>query len=206
MCLMALTIHARAVRPRVGYVDMGLSVKWATCNLGATKPEECGDYYAWGETQTKTSYDWPEYKWCNGTYDSLIKYNTKSSYGDVDDKTELDAADDVARVKLGGKWHIPTDAEWTELRTNCTWTWTTQGGMNGYKVTSKINGNSIFIPAAGRMTDTYDYVGTLGFYWSASLVTVQPFRAWQVIIYADKVRRYQYFYRCHGFSVRPVTE
>ena len=132
------------------YVDLGLpsGLKWATCNVGATAPEEYGDYFAWGETETKATYDLSNYKWCNGTYESMTKYCTNSEYGIVDNKTTLELSDDAARVNWGGSWRMPTKAEQDELRNtdNCTWEWTTQNGVNGYKVTSKKNGNSIFLP------------------------------------------------------------
>ena len=189
------------------YVDLGLSVKWATCNVGATKPEEYGDYFAWGETQPKsTTYNWSTYKWCNGSYNTQTKYCTDSSHGTVDNKTTLDLSDDAARANWGGSWRMPTDAELTELRKNCTWTWTTQNGVNGYKVTSKKNDNSIFLPAAG-----YRYVysrynqGIQGCYWSSSLYTDCPYFAWLVAFSSDYVGRY-YDYRYSGFSVRPVCQ
>ena len=192
--------------PRVGYADLGLSVKWATCNFGADKPEEYGDYYAWGEIVTKMTYDWSVYKWCNGTQESLTKYNTNSSYGRVDNKAVLDAADDVATAKLGGRWRMPTDAEWTELRNKCIWTWTTQNGVNGYRVTSKINGNSIFLPAAGgRFGADLSDAGSYGRYWSSSLNTGSPNNAWRVSFYSDGVFG-NYVNRYYGQSVRPVTE
>ena len=149
-------------------VDLGLSVKWASCNVGATTPEDCGDYYAWGETEEKENYDWSTYKWCNGSYDTQTKYCTNSSYGTVDNKTTLDLEDDVAHVKWGGSWRMPTKAELDELRSNCTWTWTTQNDVNGYKVTSKTNGNSIFLPAAGWRQETSFYDSSNGRYWSSS--------------------------------------
>ena len=89
------------------YVDLGLSVKWATCNVGASKPEEYGDYFAWGETQPKSNYDWNTYKWCNGSNDTQTKYNTKSNYGTVDNKTTLDLSDDAACANWGGNWRMP---------------------------------------------------------------------------------------------------
>ena len=192
--------------PKVEYVDMGLSVKWATCNLGAKKPEEYGIYYAWGETETKMIYDWSGYKWCNGSDNSITKYNTSSSRGSVDNKTVLDAADDVARVNLSGKWRIPTDAEWTELRSICTWKWTTQNGVRGYMVTSKINGNSIFLPAAGYRRDTnLSDASSAGYYWSSSLRTDRPYRAWNVNFESGDINRSDYN-RFYGHSVRPVLE
>ena len=129
------------------YVDLGLSVKWATCNVGASKPEEYGDYFAWGETQPKDYYDWSTYKWCNGSYDTLTKYNTNSSDGTVDNKTTLDLSDDAARANWGGSWRMPTSAEQDELCNNCTWTCTKINGVEVYKVTSNINGNFIFLPS-----------------------------------------------------------
>ena len=186
------------------YVDLGLSVKWATCNMGASSPEEYGDYYAWGETETKSTYDWNTYKWCKGSENTLTKYCTDSDYGTVDNKTVLDPEDDVAHVKWGGNWRMPTDAEMTELRENCTWTWTTHGGKNGYKVTGP-SGNSIFLPAAGcRLLDSSLYsAGSYGSCWSSSLDAGFPYRAWYVYFGSSDVYRY-YGSRFCGLSVRPV--
>ena len=186
------------------YVDLGLTVKWATCNVGATKPEEYGDYFAWGETQPKSNYDWSTYKWCNGSYDTQTKYNTNSSYGTVDNKTTLDLSDDAARANWGGSWRMPTDAELTELREQCTWTWTTLNGVNGYKVISKKNGKSIFLPVAGYRDGSSLYkAGNYGYYWSSSLNTDYPYDAWYVRFNSDHVDRYSHSRYC-GFSVRPV--
>ena len=188
-----------------GAVDLGLSVKWATCNIGASSPEEYGDYYAWGETETKECYDITTYKWCNGSYNTLTKYNTKSGYGTVDNKYELEPEDDVAHVKLGGNWRMPTDAEWTELRAQCTWTWTTQNGVNGRLVTAS-NGNSIFLPAAGRRDNTtLGSVGSWGYYRSSSRNAAYPYDAWGVYFRSDQVGR-NYYGRFYGHSVRPVSE
>lgn len=154
------------------YVDLGLSVKWANMNVGASSPEEYGDYFAWGETQPKSNYNWSTYKWCNGSSPSMTKYCTFSDYGTVDNKTTLELSDDAAHVNWGGNWRMPTEAEQDELRNtnNCTWTWTIQNGVNGYKVTSKKNGNSIFLPAAGSRDDSSLYnAGSRGFYMSSSL-------------------------------------
>ena len=195
-------------------VDMGLSVKWATCNIGASKPEEYGDYYAWGETETKSNYSWQKYKWANGASNKLTKYcpANKTDYwdgtGSPDGKTVLDPEDDVAHVKLGGKWRMPTDAEWKALCSsdNCTWTWTAQNGVKGYLVTSKKNGNSIFFPAAGYRNVVYlRYTGSYGYYWSSSLGTGDPVSAWLVDYDSDDVYRVN-FDRCYGLSVRPVLE
>ena len=191
------------------WVDLGLSVKWATCNVGASKPEEYGDYFAWGETQPKSTYSWSTYKWCRGSYDTQTKYCTNSSYGTVDNKTTLEAADDAARANWGGSWRMPTDAELTELREQCTWTWTTQNGVYGYKVTSKKSGytnKSIFLPAAGyRDGSSLLDAGSSGYYWSSSLSTGYPSNAWGVYFGSDSVYRY-YDNRSYGFSVRPVCQ
>ena len=208
----SMVAPAESVDPYNGheYVDLGLSVKWATCNVGATKPEEYGDYFAWGETQPKDYYDWSTYKWCNGSYNPPTKYNTSySSYGTVDNKTQLELSDDAARANWGGSWRMPTDAELSELRDNCTWTWTTQNGVYGYKVTSKKSGytnKSIFLPAAGYRSDSsLSKAGSTGYYWSSSLYTDYPYDAWGVIFYSGRVFR-DYSNRVYGFSVRPVCQ
>ena len=186
------------------WVDLGLSVKWATCNVGATKPEEYGNYFAWGETETKTTYNWSTYKWCNGSAETQTKYCTNSDYGTVDNKTVLDLEDDAARANWGGAWRMPTDAEWTELRENCTWTWTIKNGVNGYEVKSEANGNSIFLPAAGyRVDDVLGSAGSYGNYWSSSLSTGYPDYACGVYFGSVFVDRYGSS-RFYGRSVRPV--
>ena len=188
------------------YVDLGLSVKWATCNVGAKYPDEYGDYFAWGEVEPKTEYNWSTYKWCNGSYDTQTKYCTNSSYGTVDNKTVLDAEDDAAAVNWGGAWRMPTKAEQDELRNNCTWTLTTQNGVNGYKVTSKSNGNSIFLPAAGyRYVSSLLYAGSNGYYWSSSLYTGGPNDACGLGFSSDGVG-WGSGGRYDGQSVRPVCQ
>ena len=181
------------------YVDLGLSVKWATCNVGANSPEEYGDYFAWGETQPqpKEVYDWGTYKWSNGMYDNFTKYCTDSEYGTVDYRTVLEPADDAANANWGGSWRMPTVAEQTELRTNCTWTWTTQNGVNGYTITSRTNGNSIFLPAAGRRIDS-DLYGADGscLYWSSSASTLYA--------YDLDNANWNSHERIYGQTVRPV--
>lgn len=185
-------------------IDLGLSVKWARFNLGASSPEHFGDYYAWGETKAKSSYLWSTYKWCNGSYNELTKYNCNSDYGVVDNNLVLDWNDDVAQVKLGEPWRMPTDADWTELRNNCTWIWTSQNGVNGRLVTSNINGASIFLPAAGSYGDpSLGGMGSDGRYWSSSLYTVYPNCALFVHFNVVGVGRY-FDDRCSGFSIRPV--
>ncbi len=188
-------------------VDLGLSVKWATCNVGATKPTEYGNYYAWGETKTKSDYSWDTYKY-GSAYNALTKYNTDSGYGIVDNKVTLEAADDAAAVNWGGNWRMPTDAEWTELCEKCTWTWTSNyngTGVAGYEVKAS-NGNSIFLPAAGFCyCGGLDYAGSYGRYWSSSLYADSPSRAWYVDFCSGYVSR-DYYRRDYGRSVRPVCE
>ena len=190
-------------------VDLGLSVKWASFNLGATKPEEYGDYFAWGETAPKSIYNWSTYKWCmNGSSSQMTKYCNDSSYGYngfTDNKIVLDPEDDAAAVALGGSWRMPTKAEQDELRNSCTWTWTTQNGVNGRLVTGP-NRNSIFLPAAGDRDGTsLNNVGSYGDYWSSSLYTDSPDRAYRVHFnygYVDWGTYRRYF----GRPVRPVIE
>ena len=193
------------------YVDLGLpsGLKWATCNVGADTPEEYGDYFAWGETEPKTSYNWSTYKYCNGDQYSMTKYCTKSSYGTVDNKTTLELTDDAAHVNWGGNWRMPTTAEQEELMSssNCTWTWTTQNGVNGYKVTSVVNRNSIFLPAAGyRYDDGLDDAGSTGDYWSSSLYTNNNNSAYYVYFNSSYVDWGNYGSRYAGRTVRAVCE
>lgn len=185
---------------------------WAECNIGASKPEEYGDYYAWGETKTKSDYSWATYKWANGAYNNLTKYcpTGKTDYwdgaGSPDGKMVLDPEDDVAHVKLSGKWRMPTKAEWDALDSQCTWTWTTNNGVNGYEVKSKVNSTSIFLPAAGvRNGTSLGYAGSIGYYWSSSLFTDGPFDARIVCFSSGEVRRVS-INRYDGLSVRPVSE
>lgn len=190
-------------------VDMGLSVKWASSNVGVETPEDYGDYYAWGETETKSEYRWSTYKFATNSSGPFSKYNTDNTYGPVDNKTVLDPEDDVAHVKLGGSWRMPTDAEWAELRdtvVNCTWIWTTQNGVNGSLVTSKKTGNSIFLPATGYRS----YYGvfskdTNGCYWSSSLNTGYPNLAYGVYL-GSGILDQSSSARCFGSAVRAVCD
>ena len=192
------------------YVDLGLpsGIKWATCNVGANSPEEYGGYYAWGETEEKEDYGWETYKWCNGNENTMTKYCTDSRYGTVDNKTVLDPEDDVAHVKWGGDWRMPTAEEQEELIKNCTWEWTALNGVNGYRVTGP-NGNSIFLPVAGGRDGTDVRLrGLEGCYWSSSLcryngncVRALYFEAG----YYDDFFRYTLL-RSYGLSVRPVSK
>ncbi len=158
------------------YVDLGLpsGTKWATCNVGASKPEEYGDYFAWGETTTKSYYDWSTYRWYNGYSNKFTKYCTDSDFGTIDYKTELLPEDDAATANWGSGWKMPSLDQIKELCNSSytTWEWTQLNGVNGCKVTSKSNGNSIFLPATGyRSYDRLGDAGSYGYYWSSSLCT-----------------------------------
>ena len=194
------------------YVDLGLSVKWATCNVGASKPEDNGNLYAWGETEVKEQYNVRTSKWGFMPF-SLKKYNINSEQGTVDNKTTLDLEDDVAHVTWGGNWRMPTREEMDELHDNCTWEWTTLNGVNGYRVTSKKQGytdRSIFLPAAGyKANGRYQY-GSNGNYWSRSLMT-DPYGDGSVICGTGACIRFNnnqadvgWESRDAGLSVRPV--
>ena len=189
------------------YVDLGLSVMWATTNVGASSPKDYGDYFAWGEITKKNTYDWSTYKYCNGSSSLMTKYCTSPSYGTVDNKLVLELSDDAAHANWGGDWRIPTDEEWTELRTRCTWTWTNINGKNGYKVTAP-NGNYIFLPAAGyRLDSSLNDVGSFGYYWSSTLSLSSDstdYSAYDVNFYLSDVCRDCYVIRCSGQSIRPV--
>jgi len=188
------------------YVDLGLpsGAKWAIFNVGATAPEGYGDYFAWGETSPKSNYAWSTYKYCNGSSSILTKYNTNSSNGTVDNKTTLDLSDDAARANWGGKWRMPTQVEQEELINNCTWTWTTRNGINGYKVTSKTNGNSIFLPAAGYMYDSnVGLARSNGYYLSSSLNSSAPVLAYSMRLDGGYVDLYHYS-RYYGRSIRAI--
>ena len=157
--------------PTHDYVDLGLpsGTLWATCNIGADSPEDYGDYFAWGETEPKEVYSWTNYKWCNGTYNTLTKYCHNSGYGAngfVDNKKELDPEDDAAYVNWGPSWRMPTVAQLQELLENCTWRWTTRNGVDG-QLAKGPNGKTLFLPAANYYYDSsLSEEGSIGVYWS----------------------------------------
>ena len=187
-------------------IDLGLSVKWASCNLNAKTYESAGDYLAWGEIEPKDDYSWETYKWCMGDNTSLTKYCSNSNYGYngfYDKKTVLDSEDDAAHVNLGKKWRLPTVTEFAELIDQCTWTWTELNGVSGYKVKSKINGNSIFLPITGYK-DGASLKGrtTTGYYWTSSL-TKSSKGAWRLTFNSSRISG-DYISRYYGFPVRPV--
>ena len=189
------------------FVDLGLpsGTKWATCNIGAEKPEDYGDFFAWGEIKPKTIYNWSTYKWCNGYERTLTKYCMGSYAGRVDNKCILEFIDDAAYIILGNNWDMPTRIEYEELIKNCNWIWTTRNGINGYKIVSKTNGKSIFIPASGNITDSkwFNNGGHFGSYWSKSLATTGSSFACHLYfsssnVYLSEIERYR------GLTIRPV--
>ena len=176
------------------YVDLGLpsGLKWATCNVGASKPEEYGNHYAWGETSTNSNY----------SSDDSVTYG--KNFSDIGGNPTYD----VACNEWGGTWRLPTKTEFDELcnENNCTWTWTEQNGVEGYKVTSKKNGNSIFLPAAGWRDVTSLYSeGTNGYYWGSTPHESYSGEACYLGFRSGRHSTY-WNYRLHGQSVRPVSK
>jgi hypothetical protein len=193
------------------FVDLGLpsGTKWASCNIGAENPEEYGLYFAWGETQgyegitdTKKFY-WSDYKWCGGSVGTLTKYNNKSSYGIVDNLTTLELSDDAA-YQNDNTCRMPTKDEIQELIDNTTSKWETLNDVNGRRITSKTNGNSIFVPTAG-----YYYKGSLnnegsnGYYWSSSS-NESKLGDGRALNFGPGNMNMGNGSRCNGFSIRPV--
>lgn len=205
------------------WVDLGLpsGTLWATCNVGSSKPEENGDYFAWGETSPKESYNRDNYKYGIdlGPGDwKVMKYCTLSEFGYggglVDNITELQPEDDAATVNWGSEWQTPSLAQLQELFSDyCTTaTWITQNSVNGILIKSKKNGNTIFLPAAGKYYDSYQEAE--GRYWSRSLNTEKPIHAHLLQIsnegfsyYMSKRNyRYNHDYRYVGINIRPVRK
>ncbi len=178
------------------YVDLGLpsGLLWAVCNVGAEKMEAFGDYFAWGETESKENYDWNTLKY----WDNV----GATKYSHDDNLVTLEAEDDAATANWGGAWRTPKRAEQDELRTECTWTKTTKNGKAGFEVKGK-NGNSIFLPAAGSRNGSGFYgVGLYGYYWSSTVDKSYP--DYSFYIGFDESCNWYYTIRCYGQSVRAV--
>ncbi len=202
-----------------GAVDMGLSVLWGSCNLGAKLPGNYGKYYAWGETEPKSVYSWASYRWAEGSEDSLTKYNTEATSGKIDGIETLSSEDDAAHVGLGGHWRMPTIEEFEELLSNSEASFSESDGYWCWRFTSKRNGASIFLPLPGfkyaESSGGNDAVavGAWGFYWTSSLYQKEPRSAWVASllnpnlnttetpdIETDGAKRY------YGRSIRPVSD
>lgn len=179
-----------------GYVDLGLSVKWAIHNIGASTPEERGVNFAWGEICAKSNGDWHRYKWCNGNSFTINKYNTN------DGKFSLDAEDDVAYMSWGEGWRMPTREEINELITNCKICSDTKDGVYGFTITNIKNKNSIFLPVIGSKYDT----GTACSYWSKSLVEDNHTSAYMLFVYYSSGINIKKQSRASCLIVRPVCE
>lgn len=191
-----------------GGIDMGLpsGLKWAPSNIGTKFPTENGDYYAWGETETKEFYNWQTYKWANGTQNSLTKYNFSDSYGVVDNKYKLEDSDDVAHIKLGGSWRMPEYSDYQELFDNCEWIWSYVNGKYGYKVVSKKNGNSVFFPAAGYMSNSIQNEGSHGYYTVSNLYDYYyPYNSYGITFYS-KNHSIERESRQDGHTIRAVMK
>lgn len=191
------------------YVDLGLSVKWATCNVGASKPEDYGDYYAWGETKEKSIFSREYYKysidrkyWIDRNGDGHPDDNVYQNIGSNISGTQYD----VAHVKWGSNWRMPTKEEIRELVNKCSWKWTSFNGVNGELVTGP-NGNSIFLPAAGSRDGRELYGrGSCGCYWSAALYEKHSFSAYYFSFDDGDGGRYYDRDRTDGLTVRPITD
>lgn len=185
-----------------GYVDLGLSVKWATCNVGASSPSDYGGYYAWGEIDTKSLYYWENCFDClDGAGNSWRTYKLGGQA-----RITPTSGHDTARENWGSTWRMPTDAENEELCKKCKWTWTSKNGHNGYVVTGP-NGNSIFLPAAGYRNGSDSLgVGSNGNYWSSTLSSSNSRSVRYLYLNSSYHTPYFDTFRSFGQSVRPVTE
>lgn len=189
-------------------IDLGLSVKWASCNIGATVPEECGNYYSWGEIIFKNIYN--EYTYTLSKFVSnnnlSLRFKYFKKYNIVDKKYKLDLTDDVANIELGKNWHIPTTKEWKELYENCTWKWIPKSDkIAGMIITSNINKNSIFLPAAGYgFFDRIQVKNMCGHYWSNRLEGISQNA--QFMFFNTFGKEITSGVRQYGRSIRPVIK
>ena len=200
------------------YVDLGLpsGLKWATCNVGAVNPEDYGLYFAWGETKgydrnsmEAHSFDWSCYKWADGDYKKLTKYNSDSRFGNfLDTLTVLQLSDDAAHVNWGGKWRMPTENEIEELIANCFWTVVVQNGVRGFLVSSRWNRNSIFLPGAGLASSKKLSIDDkFTHYWSSTLSAENSYEAAALYKQLDNVPyRFTHRSRDKGMCIRPVFD
>lgn len=204
----AISVTDNAEKPAYTMVDLGLpsGTLWADRNVGADSPEDYGDYFAWGETEPKETYNLITYKWYFYSDENkyFTKYCTDSFLGIVDNNTVLDLEDDAAYKNMGKEWRMPTDEELGELNRECTWEWIIKNGINGYKVTGS-NGNSIFLPAAGlRRNSDLAVVGITGVYWSSSLYDSDTPCAHD-LFFTSNEHNTTFYIRDEGRSVRAVA-
>lgn len=184
-------------------VDLGLSVKWATCNVGANKPSDYGNYFAWGEVLPKTNYSEDNYKWLK-YYVDISEFELKKYYYGDGLKVLLNE-DDAASVNWGGKWRMPTNKEMEELEQSCLWEQTINDGVKGWEVTGP-NGKTIFFPSAGRYIDTsIDSKGSMGEYWSSTLFEDMHECAC-IFVFSNGIKGVgtHFEYRERGLPIRPV--
>ena len=189
-------------------VDLGLSVMWADVNVGASKPEEAGYFFTWGDVEpVSTARGWSNYRWSNGSENTLRKYNTQSNRGPVDMRTTLLPEDDAATVYWQNDWRMPTKDEVDELFKKCKWEWTELNGVAGCKVTGP-NGNHIFLPHMGCYNSSgYDMKGVKGYYWTSSIDPENPQNSYYLCTHADNdYADYNSQARTAGRSVRPVYQ
>ena len=203
----SFTTAERLIESGHEYVDMGLSVKWATMNVGATVVEEGGKYFAWGEVEEKESYMWDNYHYGNSRT-TLTKYCESEEYGTVDNKTMLDLWDDAAYMNWGGKWRMPTYNEWDELLRNSTWTWVEQNGVKGVRVRSTKNGNCIFLPTTGyKVGLDLNYKDDIVGFWSGSLSKNGSYMSYGVSIESpNNTASFYGFNRYNGYPIRAVMD
>lgn len=221
-----IVLDTLGIRNGHEYVDLGLSVKWATCNVGANASTDRGKYFAWGETKPKANYDWSTYEWMEDGQSSW-RYINKYTFNDYmtsalwydrnkkfvgDGKYTFDICDDAVSETWGAEWRMPTFAELSELKDKCAWRWTSNynsSGISGYIVTSKVAGftdKSIFLPASGYMEGSSLLIhGTNGVYWTRELSDSYSFSAYGLGFNSQSVYWFE-MDRCYGMSIRPVIQ
>lgn len=189
------------------YVDLGLSsgLLWAKCNLGAQSPEDAGNYYAWGETTTKQEYSWQTYIWCSGTRLGLTKYCCEDEYGQIDNLRTLQSDDDAASRLIGYGACIPSKEQWDELLNQTDITWETVGDVYGCRFTSRTNGQSIFLPAAGY----YEFGAltsnnSVGGYWSSTIANGTSCKAYYLRLVVNRSHDVSTDERSNGRTIRAV--
>ena len=199
--------------PDFEYVDMGLSVKWAKCNLGATKPSEIGDYFAWGETEPKEEYTWANYKFSGDENGDVMTKYAFDEWGNIDDKYLLDDEDDAVATLKGGYWQMPTRQQIYELYKKCSFVETEQDGVKGILYTSPTTGNSIFLPLGGFYSSNgLESSQDLGYYWTKTQVQneeTHSYQAYGMKIYFENDNWYSQGFniiRYRGQNIRAVYE